>query len=159
MLSRDYQVIPLTDVAAQSLPITLNQQECRVTVYTKSLNVPIQPPLDIPSDPNPTYENINPVFLDLYVNDVLIVGGVLCLNETRIVRDVYLGFIGDLSFVDTQGSDDPYGVPATLPPPDLRNWWQRHIPLTFGGKAPPNVAGKMPGMGTRFLLTYWPNLR
>ena len=154
----DFQIIPLTEAPAQTVSVSLNQQSCRINVYTKSINVPIQGPTDTPSDPFPAYENINPVFVDLYVNDALIIGGVLARNETRIVRDAYLGFVGDLAFVDTQGSADPYGVPATLPPPDLRNWWQRNIPLSFGGKAPPNVAGRMPGVGTRFLLTYWPTL-
>lgn len=154
----DYQIIPLTEAPSQAISVTLGTQPCQINVYTKSINVPIQPPGDIPSDPFPTYGNINPVFLDLYVNDVLIIGGVLCRNETRIVRDAYLGFIGDLAFIDLDGDSDPYGVPATLPPPDLRNWWQRNVPLWLGGKAPPAVAGRMPGVGTRFILTYWPNL-
>src|ERR1700744_2731252 len=94
------QVVPLRDVPAQTINVTLNSQACEITVYTKSINVPIQGPDDIASDPNPTYENINPVFLDLYVNDALIIGGVLCLNQTRIVRDAYLGFVGDLAFMD-----------------------------------------------------------
>lgn len=158
MASTDYQVIPVSEAPAQTINITLGNQSCRINIYTKSINVPIQGPTDIPSDPLPTYENQNPVFLDLYVNDALIIGGVLCLNGTKIVRDAYLGFIGDLAFIDLQGDADPYGVPATLPPPDLRNWWQRHVPLSFGGKAPPAIAGKMPGLGTRFILTYWPDL-
>lgn len=158
MASSDYQIIPTTEAPAQTINVTLGQQSCTINLYTKSINVPIQPPGDIPSDPLPTYENINPVFLDLYVNDALIIGGVLCLNAVRIVRDVYLGFVGDIAIIDINGQSDPYGVPLTLPPPDLRNWWQRNIPLKFGGKAPPTVAGKIPGLGTRFILTYWPNL-
>lgn len=154
----DFQIIPLTDTPAQTVVVTLSQQACRINVYTKSINVPIQPPGMIPTDPNPVYENQNPVFLDLYLNDALILGGVICRNEARIVRNAYFGFAGDLSFIDTRGDADPYGVPATLPPPDLRNYWQRHIPLTYAGKAPPNVAGKCPGLGTRFVLTYWPDL-
>jgi hypothetical protein len=107
----------------------------------------------------PTYENTNPVFLDLYVNDTtLIVGGVPCLNDVRIVRDTYLGFIGDLSVIDTEGNDDPQGVPLRLPLPPLRNVWQRNLPLSLAGKAPPNLANRIPGLGSRFLLTYWPNL-
>lgn len=154
-----FSVIPLTEAPAQTVSIALGIQSCRINVYTKSINVPIQAPTDIPSDPLPTYENQNPIFLDLYVNDALIVGGVLCLNETRIVRDAYLGFIGDLAFIDAAGNSDPYGVPVTLPiPADLRNIWQRNVPLRLGGKAPPAVAGKCPGMGTRFILTYWPDL-
>lgn len=148
----------MSEAPAQLITITLNQQHCDLVIYTKSINIPIEDPGTISTDP-PTYENANPVFMDLYVNNISIVGGVLCLNRTKIVRDTYLGFIGDLAFIDTQGNEDPYGVPATLPlPADLRNFWQRSVPLRFGGKAPPAVAGKIPGLGSRFQLTYWPNL-
>lgn len=47
------------------------------------------------------------LYCDLYVNNVLIIGGVYCRNQKVIVRNVYLGFIGDLAFTDTQGSTDP----------------------------------------------------
>jgi len=45
--------------------------------------------------------------MDVYVNEVLIIGGVICENKNRIVHSLYLGFIGDLAFFDTQGTDDP----------------------------------------------------
>lgn len=45
--------------------------------------------------------------MDLSVNELPIVQGVLCLNNCLIVREPYLGFVGDLSFVDTQGTNDP----------------------------------------------------
>jgi len=48
------------------------------------------------------------IFCDLYVNNTLIIGGVVCQNLNRIVRDLYLGFIGDLIFQDTQGTSDPF---------------------------------------------------
>lgn len=48
------------------------------------------------------------MFLDLYVNDVLVIGGVICEDRNRIVRGPYLGFDGDLAFFDTQGTADPY---------------------------------------------------
>ena len=47
------------------------------------------------------------MYIDVLVNDVPIVVGVLCENNNRIVRDTYLDFIGDLIFSDTQGLDDP----------------------------------------------------
>ena len=31
----------------------------------------------------------------------------LCLNEVGLVRESYLGFVGQLVFVDMQGSSDP----------------------------------------------------
>lgn len=156
-VSSNYQIIPVTEAPAQTINVSLADQPCTINIYTKSINIPIQPPGSIPTDP-PVYENLNPVFLDLYVNDALIIGGVLCLNEVRIVRDAYLGFIGDLAVIDLQGTSDPQGVPITLPPPDLRNLWQRSVPLKFGGKAPPGLGNKIPGFGSRFILTYWPSL-
>ena len=48
------------------------------------------------------------LFLSLYVNDALVVGGVVCVNGELIVRDAYLGFAGDLVFYDMQGADDPF---------------------------------------------------
>lgn len=73
----------------------------------------------------PVFGEIDPIFLDLYINDVLILGGVLCLNNVAIVRDPYLGFIGDLAFTDLTGDEDP----------------------------------QVSGLGFRWLLNYWPNLK
>jgi hypothetical protein len=53
------------------------------------------------------YQTAYGLFMDVFVNGSLIIGGVLCLNLTRIVRDLYLGFSGDLIFLDTQGTTDP----------------------------------------------------
>lgn len=152
------QLIPLTDAPVQLVNVTLGSQACLIRIYTKTINAPVQPPGGIPTDP-PVYENVNPVFLDLFVNDVLILGGVLCLNESLMVMDRALGFVGDLAMIDTQGNEDPVGVPLRLPPPELRNEKQRSLPLSLEGKAPSSLANKIPGLGTRFQLTYWPNLR
>jgi len=78
-------IIPIIDVPSQTLTIVLNGQNCRINLYQKSTGF----------------------YCDLYVNDVLIIGGVLCENLNRIVRDSYLGFIGDLFFNDLQGESDP----------------------------------------------------
>lgn len=99
-------IVPLQAVASQTLNITLNNQVCTINVYGKTTYVPSFNPGEIIIDP-PEYININPVFVDLYVNDGLIIAGVLALNQTLIVRDAYLGFIGDLIFWDTQGESDP----------------------------------------------------
>lgn len=79
------QIIPTQAVPSQTLTATLAGQSCKINVYAKSTGL----------------------FLDIYVNDALIIGGVICLNGVKIVRDTYLGFIGDLAFFDTQGTDDP----------------------------------------------------
>ncbi len=125
-----------------------------------STDAPLGPiPMTTSSPALPTYENVNPVFVDLYVNDALIIGGVICHNECLIVMDPYLGFVGDLAMIDVIGNLDPHGEPLRLPPPDLRNWWQRNLPLSLGGRLPVARANRIPGLGSRFLLTYWPNLK
>lgn len=77
--------IPLAAVPSQTLNVVLAQQNCTLTIYQK----------------------ITGLFIDVSINDVLIIGGVICENANRIVRSAYLGFIGDLAFYDTQGSGDP----------------------------------------------------
>lgn len=77
--------IPLQAVKSQTVTVQLAEQSCRIKVHTRTFGL----------------------FVDLYVNDTLIIGGVLALNNNRIVRSSYLGFTGDLYFFDTQGTDDP----------------------------------------------------
>lgn len=80
------QTIPLRPKPAQRMSVNLANQLCTIKVYQRSTGL----------------------FLDLYVNDVIVVGGVLCENANRIVRDKYFGFAGDLAFFDTQGELDPF---------------------------------------------------
>ena len=47
------------------------------------------------------------LFCTLYVSGSLIVASALCENLVLIVRDLYRGFVGDLCFIDTQGTADP----------------------------------------------------
>lgn len=126
-------VVPLLGVASQMMAIVLGNQACTINVYTKHIQVPAYPDPGIPTPPQqdgiivtspPVYAPIDPVFLDLYKNDVLVLGGVLARNNVLIVRNTYFGFVGDLSFADTEGTLDPQ--------------WQ--------------------GLGTRWLLLYWPDL-
>lgn len=77
--------IPLQSVPAQSLAIQLGGQSCTISVRQRSTGL----------------------FLDLRVNDVPIASGLLCRDRVWLIRDAYLGFAGDLAFVDTIGSDDP----------------------------------------------------
>jgi hypothetical protein len=44
------------------------------------------------------------LFMNLMVGGTEIVGLVICENLNRIVRDLYLGFKGDLLFLDNSGS-------------------------------------------------------
>lgn len=51
------------------------------------------------------------MFMDVTVNGVLEIGGVVCQDRNRIIRSAYLnvgvGFSGDFAFFDTTGTDDP----------------------------------------------------
>ena len=80
------QVVPVKALPYQTLAVQLAGQACVLNIYQKTYGL----------------------FMDLYVSGVLVVGGVLCENLTRIVRDVYLGFVGDFVFGDTQGTNDPF---------------------------------------------------
>lgn len=79
------QVIPIQPLANQAVNVTLAGQNCRINVYQKLYGL----------------------FVDLYVDEVLVIAGTPALNLNRIVRSIYLGFVGDLIFIDTQGADDP----------------------------------------------------
>lgn len=78
-------IVPLQPRPSQQVQVQLAGQTCQIKVYQA-----------------PTA-----MFTDLYVNNGLIIGGVICQNRNRIVRSTYLGFIGDLIFVDQQGTTDP----------------------------------------------------
>jgi hypothetical protein len=78
-------VVPVAAVAAQSFNITLNGQPCTLQIAQKTTGL----------------------FMNVLVDNILILAGVLCLDRTLIIRDTYLGYEGDLYFVDTQGTTDP----------------------------------------------------
>jgi hypothetical protein len=77
--------IPLVATPSQTLAVTLGNQSCVINVYQKRTGL----------------------YLDLSVKNALIVGGVICRDRVWMVQDSYLGFVGDLGFVDTQGLSDP----------------------------------------------------
>lgn len=77
--------IPLVAVPAQRLAVQLDNQSCRIEVFQKSTGL----------------------FLSLAAGAKQIASGVLCRDRVWLIRDAYLGFTGDLCFVDTRGADDP----------------------------------------------------
>lgn len=79
------QIIPIADTYAQTLRVQLDGQSCTINLYQQSTGL----------------------YCDLLINDSLIVGGVICQNLNKVVRSTYLGFVGDLCFMDTQGLNDP----------------------------------------------------
>lgn len=105
------QVIPLQAAAQQVVNVLLNGQQTQL--FIRQMGAAL--------------------YMDVSVNDTLIIGGVICEQANVIVRDVYLGFSGDLAFYDTQpdptlGPLDPtytglgsrfilvYFLPSELPP-------------------------------------------
>lgn len=47
------------------------------------------------------------LYMDLSVNGLPIMQGVPCLYGNKMVRYSYLGFLGDLVFIDNVGQQDP----------------------------------------------------
>jgi hypothetical protein len=77
--------IPIQATPAQSLNSVLGGQNCQINIYQKSTGL----------------------FLDLLVSNSPIILSTICLDRVKLVRETYLGFIGDLVFTDTQGTSDP----------------------------------------------------
>ena len=101
-------IVPLQPVASQQVDVLLNGQQTTLGVYSR----------------------LGVLYLDVSVNDALVIGGVACRNANPIVRDAYLGFVGDFVFYDTSGAlADPvyaglggqfilvYLAPGEIPPP------------------------------------------
>lgn len=78
-------IIPIKATPNQTFKVVLAGQYCRINLYTLSTGL----------------------YLDLLVDNAPIITGRLCLNSVLLVRQAYLGFIGDLIFNDTQGASDP----------------------------------------------------
>ncbi|KMK23093.1 hypothetical protein ABW11_21010 [Pluralibacter gergoviae] len=79
------QEISLQPSKSQEVRVSLGNQSCRIRLHQRSTGL----------------------YIDLWKNDAPVMQGVICLNCTRLVRYPYLGFRGDLVFVDTLGADDP----------------------------------------------------
>lgn len=77
--------LPLNKVAAQTLSATLADQIIGLKIYQLRTGL----------------------YMDVYKDGALIIGGVICQNMNRIVRSAYLGFDGDFVWYDSQGSADP----------------------------------------------------
>lgn len=79
-------IVPVQAVANQSLQVQLGGQPCTLNLYQTMFGL----------------------FMDVYVGATPIILGVICQNLNRIVRDAYLGFIGDFIFIDNDGTgSDP----------------------------------------------------
>lgn len=79
------QSVPLQPVPVQSLKVVLGGQNCQILISQKPQGV----------------------FVDLNLSGVNIVASVIARDAVPLVCREYAGFIGNLLFVDTQGSADP----------------------------------------------------
>ncbi len=83
-------LVPLVSAPSQWFSVLLDNQMCQINVYDKT-------------SPYFMMSSGTALYLDLYVNNELIIGGVVCQCNNRIVRQAYLGFLGDLFFCDNAG--------------------------------------------------------
>ena len=81
------QTIQVEAVPNQTVTVLLAGQLTQLNIYTMSDGL---------------------LYMDVLLNNVVIVSGVLCLNNNLIVRSISSGFLGDFIFTDTQGNTDPY---------------------------------------------------
>ena len=79
------QEIPLQPIPSQSTKVVLGGQNCQLLVYQKPEGV----------------------FIDVNADGVDMVVGVIARDAVPLVCREYAGFVGNLLFIDTQGSSDP----------------------------------------------------
>lgn len=79
------KIIPLQNVPSQTFSVLLSGQNCQIRVEQKG----------------------DYLYLSLAVNNAPIINTVICRDRVALVRYAYLGFIGDLTFIDTEGANDP----------------------------------------------------
>lgn len=77
--------IPVQAIPNQTLQVQLAGQNCTLNLYQTTFGL----------------------FMDVLVGSSSIANAVIAENLNRIVRYLYLGFIGDFIFEDTQGTSDP----------------------------------------------------
>lgn len=79
------KTVPVSALPAQSFSVVLGEQACAIRLTQKTTGL----------------------FMDLSVAGTEVVTGAICRDMVGVVRQAYLGFKGDLVFMDTQGSADP----------------------------------------------------
>ncbi|WP_433915654.1 phage baseplate plug family protein [Pectobacterium polaris] len=80
------RTIPVEPQKSQSISVNLDGQQCLIRLVQRT-----------------TF-----IYMDLEVNGVPILQGVPCLYGNKMVRYQYLGFRGDLVFIDNLGESNPY---------------------------------------------------
>lgn len=77
--------IELKPVKSQSINVTVNSQQCNISVIERN----------------------GLLTFSLKSNDKSIVENVLCFYANKLIRYSYLGFAGDFYFIDLEGHQDP----------------------------------------------------
>lgn len=77
--------ITLTAEKEQTINVTLDNQACTIRLVQRDSGI----------------------YMDLSVSSIPLIQGVPCWYGNKIVRYSYLGFSGDLVFLDLQGEEDP----------------------------------------------------
>lgn len=108
------EIITLTQEAVQTTNVTLNQQDCTIKLY------------QMPSM----------LYIDLMANNNVIMLGIPCSSFTKLVRYGYLGFQGDLFFVDYDVGSQPIE------------------PILLAGRPINTSSPNFAQLGTRFELWY-----
>lgn len=75
-------LVPTQPIPNQQIQCQLNGQACTLNIYQQPFGM----------------------FMDVFVGATQIIAGVVCENMNRIVRNSYLGFIGDFAWIDTQAA-------------------------------------------------------
>jgi hypothetical protein len=79
------QTVTLQPIPAQSVKVVLDGQNCTVTLRQK----------------------LQGLFVDIDVDNTRVVSGVIARDAVPLACREYAGMLGNLLFIDTQGSDDP----------------------------------------------------
>lgn len=79
------KIIPIIAAPSQRLSILLDGQNCQISIEQKG----------------------DFMYLSLSVNNSPVINSIICRDRIRLVPYAYLPFVGNLAFIDTQGTDDP----------------------------------------------------
>ena len=80
------RTVPILPQKSQSISVNLAGQQCTIRLIQRE----------------------SFIYMDLTVNGNPIMQGVPCLFGNKMVRYSYLGFVGDLVFLDNVGQQDPF---------------------------------------------------
>lgn len=79
--------VPIQAVPNQQIQVQLDNQAVTLNIYQQAYGL----------------------YVDVLVGNSPIIQGVIAQDRNRIVRDAYLGFIGDFVFIDLQAAAGQYG--------------------------------------------------